>query len=327
MEFVRREVWWPWISFASLFGPIIGGVAAGIAVPFALFTPPIGWVYIALMLADYAIPLRTRPWTRYFDMWVTRQAASFQAYFPTCKVHVDPDFKICKDRRYLLCGHPHGIFGFYLVLVLDHVLQVQGVRVTSFAAGVLTLLPFARRHFSWVGVTSADAKSMRKNMQGDYPHNVCYTTPGGVEEMFCVPDEQIVVLKRKGFCKIALQSGTDLVPIYGFGNNQMFPVKSGPDSFLAKVSKKLNVTIMLWLGRFNIPYSLVATKHPQLLVIGAPIKVEQRKDPSQEEIEALHKQYCVAMRQLFDKHKTDHALSGTGFADQTLLFEDEKKSK
>jgi len=87
------------------------------------------------------------------------------------------------------------------------------------------------------GITSADAKVMRSCMRGKYPHNVCYSTPGGIEEAFCVPNEQIVVVKRKGFCKIALQCGTDLVPVYGFGNNQMFPVQSGQDSWLAKVSR------------------------------------------------------------------------------------------
>merc|ERR1712070_1226523 len=125
-----------------------------------------------------------------------------------------------------------------------------------------------------MGISSADKSNMPRVMSGKYPHNICYSTPGGIEEMFCVPNpnEQIVVLKRKGFCKYALQKGTDLVPIYGFGNNQMFPVVSGQGSLLANISKKLNVTIVAWLGRSNVPYSMVPTKHPQLVVIGAPIR-------------------------------------------------------
>merc|ERR1712151_1216674 len=140
-----------------------------------------------------------------------------------------------------------------------------------------------------MGITSADAISMRTSMRSNKFNTVFYSTPGGIEEAFCVPDpdEQIVVMKRKGFCKIALQCGTDLVPVYGFGNNQMFPVQSGQGSLLAKLSKRLNVTLMVWLGRFNIPFSFVPVPHPQLVAIGAPIPVEQCDDPSQDQIEDL----------------------------------------
>merc|ERR1712151_638510 len=97
------------------------------------------------------------------------------------------------------CAHPHGIFGMYIVIVMDYMVR-QGIRMTSFAAPILTQLPLARRHFNWMGICSADAKSMRTKMKSDYPHNVFWSTPGGIEEAFCVPDphEQIVVSKRKG---------------------------------------------------------------------------------------------------------------------------------
>lgn len=311
--------------FGVLFGPIIGAIVTAIAVPFALFKPPAGWVFVGLMVLDYVVPLRRRPWAWYHDIAITQLVRSFRSYVP-CKLCIDPEFKICQDRRYLVCAHPHGIFGFYIVFIMELLLG-QGVRMTSFAASILTQLPFARRHFSWMGIASADAKSMRACMQRKFPANVCYSTPGGIEEAFCVPNEQIVVLKRKGFCKIALQCGTDLVPTYGFGNNQFFPVLSGQDSRLAKVSKKLNVTIMLWIGLFNIPYSCLPMKHPQLLAVGAPIRVEMCPNPSQEQIDELHTKYCTAIRLLFDKYRTDPMLEKTGFAKKVLHFDDEGRKK
>merc|ERR1711862_747269 len=157
--------------------------------------------------------------------------------------------------------------------------------------------------------------SMRSCLRSKYPHNVFWSTPGGIEEAFCVPcpEEQIVVEKRKGFCKIALQCGTDLVPVYGFGNNQMFPVLSGRESLMAKLSAMLNVTLMAWVGRWGVPYSFVPVKHPQLVAVGKPIPVEQCDSPSQDQIDDLHAKYCTAIRELFEKHKVDPVLEKTAF--------------
>lgn len=325
MSTLRDDCLGPVLLLLSLFLPVIIAIAI---IPLALVNLPFGWVLIALIVVDYIVPLQQRPWTSYHDRWVKAIALSFRCYFPAVVLHVDPAFKMVQDRRYLFCAHPHGIFGFYIVPVMDYLLNL-GSQMTSFAAPILVQLPLARRHFSWMGITSADAKNMRRCLQSKYPHNVFWSTPGGIEEAFCVPDpdEQIVVSKRKGFCKIALQCGTDLVPVYGFGNNQMFPVQGGRDSMLAKMSHKLNVTLMVWLGRFGIPFSCMPVKHPQLVAIGAPIPVEQCASPSQEQIDDLHNKYCGAIRQLFDQHKTDPILETTGFANRKLYFEDEKKSK
>ena len=46
--------------------------------------------------------------------------------------------------------------------------------------------------------------------------------------------------------------------------------------------------------------------------------------PSQEQIDELHGKYSVAIRELFDKHKTDPVLEKTGFAQRRLLFENDK---
>jgi len=311
------------VLFFVLFAPIVVGPLVPL---FALYYGgPIGWGLLAVVVIDYIIPLSGKPWGWYCDMTCTPLAAEYNKYFSSFGLRIHPEFKIDKNRRYLFCAHPHGVFGCYIVVVMEH-LSRQGLHMVAFAAPVLTLLPLTRRHFSWIGMAAADKSSMRKMGKAEYPNNVYWSTPGGIEEAFYVPDpdEQIVVEKRKGMCKIALECGTDLVPVYGFGNNQMFPVLSGRKSLLAKLSKTLNVTVMTWAGRFGIPFSFVPTKHPQLVAVGKPIPVEQCEKPSQEQIDELHGKYSVAIRELFDKHKTDPVLEKTGFAQRRLLFENDK---
>ena len=77
---------------------------------------------------------------------------------------------------------------------------------------------------AWWGVTSVSRKAMRENLQRPYPLNALMLMPGGISEMFYGNggEEQIVLRKRKGFCKLALETGACLVPVYAMGTNQVF---------------------------------------------------------------------------------------------------------
>lgn len=323
---IKAEIMGPIVVFFMLFFPIVLGVAAPLLALY--YRGPLGWGVMLVIVVDYAVPLCQRAWPRYNRLFVAPLAQAFREYSPGNCLKVDPALEIDEGRKYLFCAHPHGVFGFYVVTVMEH-LWSEGRYLTCFGAPILIQLPLARRHFSWVGAMAADAKSMRtmKEDAAAHPHNVFWSTPGGIEEAFngSHPDyEQIIVEKRKGFCKIALQCGTDLVPVYGFGNNQFMPVISPKQSVLANASKFLNVSLLAWVGRGNIPFSCVPVKHPQLVAVGKPIRVEQCSTPSQEQINDLHRQYGAALKELFDKHKIDPALEKTGFGTRRLIFENEK---
>jgi hypothetical protein len=50
-----------------------------------------------------------------------------------------------------------------------------------------------------------------------YPYNIVNQPMGGVGEMLN-NNEQTIFLKRKGFIKLALETGVDLIPHYTFGD-------------------------------------------------------------------------------------------------------------
>ena len=52
-----------------------------------------------------------------------------------------------------------------------------------------------------------------------------------------------MLAKRKGFVKLAMQTGAAIIPAYTFGTNQMFYRPCGPNSLLAKLSGALQVSI------------------------------------------------------------------------------------
>jgi hypothetical protein len=46
---------------------------------------------------------------------------------------------------------------------------------------------------------------------------------GSAELLECQPNTDILVLKRrKGFVRLALENGVDIVPVYGYGINDLY---------------------------------------------------------------------------------------------------------
>merc|ERR1712146_627210 len=109
--------------------------------------------------------------------------------------------------------------------------------------------------------------------------------PGGIAEMFYgIDEEQIILRKRKGFCKLALQTGACLVPCYCMGANQVYTRYFGPRSLLARLSSIIRMSLLIWTDRFGIPFGIVPCKVRMLVLVGEPIEVEQVAQPSQEQV-------------------------------------------
>ena len=77
--------------------------------------------------------------------------------------------------------------------------------------------------------------------------------PGGMAEMFfsCPAVEKLYLSNRKGFIKLAIMHGADIMPTYIFGNTTALRVID--NSILEWISRKLKVSITLMYGRWLLP--------------------------------------------------------------------------
>jgi 1-acyl-sn-glycerol-3-phosphate acyltransferase len=76
---------------------------------------------------------------------------------------------------------------------------------------------------------------------------------GGMAELFLSSnmEETLYLKKRKGFIKLALQTGVDVVPLYLFGNTTVLSVfKTG---FLASLSRQMQVSLTYFWGHWMLP--------------------------------------------------------------------------
>jgi 2-acylglycerol O-acyltransferase 2 len=134
---------------------------------------------------------------------------------------------------------------------------------------------------------------------------------GARESLDAQPHRMRLVLKRrKGFVKMAIRTGADLVPVLGFGENDLydqFQADSHPTIHKIQllVKKILGFTIPLFHARgvFNYDVGLMPYRRP----LGKPIQVVQEDRPSQESIDRVHEEYVTELERMWELWKDEFA--------------------
>lgn len=208
------------------------------------------------------------------------------------------------EQKYLFTEFPHGVFpmGQWLSQSISELIA-PGNRYCKGAGADITLqLPIWRQMYGWMGVISACKPSIIEALK---VYNVCIV-PGGIAEMFLsTPKEERVFLKsRKGFIKLAIQQGCDLVPCYHFGNTQILSMFNPASGVLMRFSRKLRMSLIFCWGRYFLP---LPRQHKIVMVIGRPMQVPHIVHPTDEQIAEVHKQFVARLQELFDanKHRVD----------------------
>jgi len=211
----------------------------------------------------------------------------------------------------------------------------RGIYTLYSGASVMKYVPFVRRLFSITGFTDVSKRGLRrvldtKTFGPQHPYNVVHLVVGGIHEMFYTTHdefhEQIILRKRKGFVKLALQTQSDLIPMYTFGANQTYMRLFHRNSVFCRLSSVLQVSLVTWLGRWNIPMGFVPNKIPLLGVIGPVFEVPKVDTVTDELIQQTHEQFCEKLKELFDTYKVVY-VNQMGADESWLLkelsFEDE----
>lgn len=163
-------------------------------------------------------------------------------------------------------------------------------------------------------LSQSNDKSDAANSDG-FTSNAAMLLVGGAQEaIHARPGNHTLVLKkRKGFVKIALQTGAPLVPVYSFGEVELFrQVSNPPGSKLRRLQeccKRITgVAPVMANGRglFQYSFGLVPYRRPLTTVVGAPIVTEKRENPTKAEVDELHAKFCQELINLFETHKTKY---------------------
>ncbi|KAH3683598.1 hypothetical protein WICPIJ_005445 [Wickerhamomyces pijperi] len=216
---------------------------------------------------------------------------------------------------YIFGLHPHGVIslsGFGAV-------GTNGAEWSSVFPGVpvclMTLLnqfyiPFYRDYLLALGITSSGKENALEILKQGFSLGI--VVGGAQESLLAKPDSNDIVLnKRKGFIKLALETGNvGLVPCFCFGENDLYNIlepgeNSFGQSFQLWLKRVSGFTIPFFHARgiFNYDFGLLPYRRDVNIVIGEPIIVPFLPSASSAEIDKYHNLYVAGLRKIFADNK------------------------
>lgn len=278
------------ISFAMLLSPF-SRVAATLAVlAWCTLLLPTGPVHWKGFLANPVFAL----WRRYFN-------------FSVCyEQQLDP------AQHYLYADFPHGAFPLsqMLGLTVRHLAGWDGERFYGLAADSAFRIPLWRHIYSWLGIVPASRENLKRYLKW----GSVGITPGGIAEMYLAGGKRdhVYIRNRKGFVAAAVEEGVPIVPVYHFGNTQIFSF--GP-RFLEPYGRRWKFSLGLLYGLAALP---IPRRVPLMMCVGAPVPVPKvaRDHPDfAAAVDDTHRRYMEALQGLYDKWKPTY-----GWDSHTLVM-------
>lgn len=176
-------------------------------------------------------------------------------------------------------------------------------------------MPLYRDYLMALGIGSVSKRSCENILARGPGHAITIVIGGAQESLLSRPHHNDLVLeKRLGVFKIALKHGADLVPMYSFGENDIYQqIPNEPGSWLytfQQIFKKVaGFTIPLFHARgvLNYDFGLMPFRAPINTVVGKPIRVEKNTNPTTEELKELQAKYIEGLKDIWETYKDDFA--------------------
>lgn len=306
-------------------------IASTVSFFFFLCAIPIFWPilipYLLHMLlskssTDGKLRMRSERWRR-LPVWTL-----FGEYFPA-KLHKTHDLPA--TRKYIFGYHPHGIISHGAFAAFGTEALGFSEKFPGITNSLLTLdsnfrIPLYRDYILAFGIQSVSKESITNLLSKGGPNNegmgraVTIVVGGARESLEATPGTMNLVLAdRKGFVKMAIRTGADLVPVLAFGENDLYDQispKSHPTLHRLQMwvlrTMKFTMPFLHGRGIFNYDVGLMPYRRPLNIVVGKPIKIMQRPEGEIEvsEVDRLHAEYVGELEAMWEAYKGTFAPGG-----------------
>ncbi|OAX83444.1 hypothetical protein ACJ72_02191 [Emergomyces africanus] len=234
----------------------------------------------------------------------------FASYFPA-RLH--RSVPLPATRKYIFGYHPHGI-------ISHGAFAAFGITNTLLTLDSNFRLPFYRDYALAMGLASVSRESCENLLSKGGLDNagmgraITIVVGGASESLDAQPYAIRLVLKRrKGFVKLAIRTGADLVPVLAFGENELYEQVSSDQhplirKFQLLIKRTMGFTVPLFHARgvFNYDVGLMPYRRPLNVVVGRPIQVVQQQDRAKIEeayVDELHAKYVRELQRLWEEYR------------------------
>ncbi|KAK8956993.1 Diacylglycerol O-acyltransferase 2 [Platanthera zijinensis] len=276
-------------------------VASLLLLPFRLTA-----AVLALQLLLIVIPLNhNNKLGRKLSRFICKYALG---YFPMT-LHVEDINDFAPNQAYIFGYEPHSVMaiGFCAFSQDAGLFPLPNIKIL--AGSFLFYIPFLRQIWTWLGMVPATRRNFYRYLGAGCS---CVIVPGGVREiLYMDSDSEVAFLKeRKGFIKIAIETGRPLVPVFCFGQSKVFKWRRLNGKVFNEIARAIMFAPVIFCGRFGSP---IPFRQPMHVVVGRPIAVKKNPLPSVDEINEVQAMFIAAMEDLFQRNKAK-----VGYADLQL---------
>uniref|UniRef100_A0A8C4S657 Acyltransferase n=1 Tax=Erpetoichthys calabaricus TaxID=27687 RepID=A0A8C4S657_ERPCA len=314
-EFIEKISVLQWVlTFLAM------GIFCTLFVVYLMFTSLwiLSVIYFTWLIMDWDTPEkggRRFSWVRRWSVW-----RHFRDYYP---IKLVKTAELSPHKNYVLGYHPHGImcagaFSNFSTEATNFSVTFPGIRPYLATLAGMFKLPLYREYLMSAGMCPVSKPSLEYILSQNGTGNaVVIVTGGAAESLNCTSGlNQLVLKNRKGFVKLAVEYGADLVPVYSFGENEIFQqVIFEPGSwgrslqtafykyigFAPCIFKGKGVLLSQW-GLLPFPTQIIT-------VVGKPISVQEVKNAPKEVVDHYHKLYMDAVLELFNDYKQECGLT------------------
>ncbi|XP_045850187.1 2-acylglycerol O-acyltransferase 3 [Meles meles] len=315
MKSVQKQ----WLEVLSAYYYVLTFLFMGpfffLVILFLLFTSfwSVSVLYLVWLFLDWDTPNRGGrrfEWIRNLPMW-----RHVRDYYPIKLVKTT---ELPPDRNYVLGAHPHGVmctgaFCNFSTEVNSFSKKFPGIEPSGAGLASLFNLPVYRDYLLSFGLRPVSRQSLDFILSQPRRGQAVIIMVGGAQEsLYAIPGKHYLILRnRKGFVRLALRHGASLVPVYTFGENDIFQLKvfaTNSWQYLCQVTFKkimgFSPCIFWGRGLFSAnSWGLLPFARPITTVVGSPIPVPRSLDPTEEEVDHYHMLFMEALEQLFEDHK------------------------
>ena len=257
-------------------------------------------------------------WCRQSKIW-----SLFASYFPA-RLHRSE--KLEPTRKYIFGYHPHGIishgaFAAFATEALGFKQLFPGITNTLLTLDSNFRIPGYRDYILRMGLASVSRESCENILSKGGPNGegmgrgITIVVGGARESLDAKPGTLRLVLKRrKGFVKLAIRTGADLVPVLAFGENNLYDqLDTLKHPFIHRlqmlVKKFMGFTVPLFHARgvFNYDVGMMPYRTPINIVVGRPIQILQSKTPDASYVDQIHQQYIDELVRIWEDWKDTFA--------------------
>eukprot|EP01125_Pyxidicula_operculata_P000571 TRINITY_DN10579_c0_g1_i1.p1 TRINITY_DN10579_c0_g1~~TRINITY_DN10579_c0_g1_i1.p1 ORF type:complete len:336 (+),score=26.67 TRINITY_DN10579_c0_g1_i1:24-1031(+) len=246
----------------------------------------------------------------------------FKDYFPLQLIKtadLDP------SKTYIFGYHPHGIIGVgafttFATNVCGFDQKFPGIRNSLMTLAAQFYVPIWREFLLALGIAEVSRESCVNSLRQGPGSSITIVIGGANESLYSRPGTADLTLKnRKGFVKIALSEGACLVPVFAFGETDLWDqVPNPPGSWIRSIQDFMKhfitFTVPLIHGRgiFQYGFGLLPQRRPINVVVGKPIELPKLTPDLDtkainDQVDKYHQIYMDELKKLYDTHKNEYA--------------------